>query len=259
MALHVADPRHPRHLHGSCPSLFALYFSFTDWNGISPPRDANWVGLANFQELLLQDGIRRADFFKSLKNTVYFSLGVVPLQTIIALFLAVVVNQRRLRFKDFFRTSYYLPAITSSIAISMLFLFFYQKNGLINQVLEVLTFGRWEPIAWMSEPQGLFHIILGWFGITLRTGPEWLQTEILSLTVWDWISGPSIALMAIMLMNTWTTIGTMMVIFIAALVRTCPRPSTRRPRWTAPTAGRPSARSPCPCCAPRSSSSSPWG
>ena len=200
------------------PMLFALYFSFTDWNGISPPRDANWIGLANFQEILLQDGIRRADFFKALKNTTYFSLGVVPLQTIIALFLAVVVNQRRLRFKDFFRTSYYLPAITSSIAISMLFLFFYQKNGLINQVFEVLTLGRWDPIAWMSEPQGLFHIILGWFGVTLRTGPEWLQTEILSLTVWDWISGPSIALMAIMLMNTWTTIGTMMVIFIAALV-----------------------------------------
>ena len=200
------------------PMLFALYFSFTDWNGISPPRDANWIGLANFQEILLQDGIRRADFFKALKNTAYFSLGVVPLQTIIALFLAVVVNQRRLRYKDFFRTSYYLPAITSSIAISMLFLFFYQKNGLINQVFEVLTFGRWDPIAWMSEPQGLFHIILGWFGVTLRTGPAWLQTEILSLTVWDWISGPSIALMAIMLMNTWTTIGTMMVIFIAALV-----------------------------------------
>ena len=99
------------------PMLFALYFSFTDWNGISPPADANWIGLANFQELLLQDGIRRADFFKALKNTAYFSLGVVPLQTSIALFLAVVVNQRRLRFKDFFRTSYYLPAITSSIAI----------------------------------------------------------------------------------------------------------------------------------------------
>jgi multiple sugar transport system permease protein len=199
------------------PILFALYFSFTDWNGISPPAEANFVGLANFQTLLLQDGIRRADFFKALKNTAYFSLGVVPLQTALALFLAVVVNQRRLRFKDFFRTSYYLPAITSSIAISMLFLFLYQKNGLINQVLTWLTFGAWQPIAWMSESAGLFHIILGWFGVTLITGPAWLQTEILSLSVWDWISGPSIALMAIMLMNTWTTIGTMMVIFLAAL------------------------------------------
>jgi multiple sugar transport system permease protein len=199
------------------PMVFALYFSFTDWNGISPPDQAQWVGLDNFRLLLLEDGIRRADFFKALKNTFYFSLGVVPLQTAIALFLAVVVNQRRLRFKDFFRTSYYLPAITSSIAISMLFLFLYQKNGLINQVLQWLTFGVWQPIAWMSESSGLFHIMLGWFGVTLRTGPEWLQNEILSLTVWDWISGPSIALMAIMLMNTWTTIGTMMVIFIAAL------------------------------------------
>jgi multiple sugar transport system permease protein len=199
------------------PMLFALYFSFTDWNGISPPAEANWIGLANFQELLLEDGIRRADFFKALKNTTYFALGVVPLQTAISLFLAVVVNQRRLRLKDFFRTSYYLPAITSSIAVSMLFLFLYQKNGLINQVLGWLTLGAWDPIAWMSESAGLFHIILGWFGITLRTGPEWLQTEVLSLIIWDWISGPSIALMAIMFMNTWTTIGTMMVIFIAAL------------------------------------------
>jgi multiple sugar transport system permease protein len=199
------------------PMLFALYFSFTDWNGISPPGEANWIGLANFQEVLLEDGIRRADFFKALKNTTYFALGVVPLQTAISLFLAVVVNQRRLRLKDFFRTSYYLPAITSSIAVSMLFLFLYQKNGLINQVLGWLTLGAWDPIAWMSESAGLFHIILGWFGITLRTGPEWLQTEVLSLIIWDWISGPSIALMAIMFMNTWTTIGTMMVIFIAAL------------------------------------------
>lgn len=199
------------------PILFALYFSFTDWNGISPPNQANFVGLENFRVLLLEDGIRRADFFKALKNTAYFSLGVVPLQTALSLFLAVVVNQRRLRFKSFFRTSYYLPAITSSIAISMLFLFLYQKNGLINQVLGWITLGAWQPIAWMSESQGLFHIVLGWFGVTLRTAPEWMQSEVLSLPIWDWISGPSIALTAIMLMNTWTTIGTMMVIFIAAL------------------------------------------
>ncbi len=199
------------------PILFALYFSVTDWNGISPPASARYIGLENFRVLLFEDGIRRADFFKAFKNTAYFSLGVVPLQTALSLGLAVVVNQRRLRFKDFFRTSYYLPAITSSIAISMLFLFLYQKNGLINQVLEWVTFGAWQPLAWMSESQGLFHIILNWFGVTLRSGPAFLQNEILSLTIWDWISGPSIALMAIMFMNTWTTIGTMMVIFLAAL------------------------------------------
>jgi multiple sugar transport system permease protein len=199
------------------PIVFALYFSLTNWNGISPPSDAAFVGLQNYRSLLFEDTTRRADFFKALKNTTYFALGVVPLQTAISLLLAVVVNQRRLRFKGFFRTAYYFPAITSSIAVSLLFLFMYQKSGLVNQVLEVLTFGRWEPIAWMNDARGLFHIILSWFGITLKTGPEWLTNEVLSLTIWDWISGPSVALMGIMFMNTWTTIGTMMVIFIAAL------------------------------------------
>jgi multiple sugar transport system permease protein len=88
---------------------------------------------------------------------------------------------------------------------------------LINQVLEAITFGGWEPPAWLDAPEGLVHLLLEKFGITLRTGPEALRAEILGLTVWDWISGPSIALTAIMLMNIWVTIGTMMIIFLAAL------------------------------------------
>ena len=199
------------------PILFALYFSFTDWNGISPPGEANFIGLKNFQDLLIGGGIRQADFFKALKNTTYFALGVVPAQTALSLLLAVIVNQAWLRFKGFFRTTYYFPSITSSIAISLMFLFFYQKSGLINQVLGSLTFGRWEPIAWMADPRGLFHIILGALGVTIQNAPDFVKTEVLGLTIWDWISGPSIALMAIMIMNTWTTIGTMMVIFLAAL------------------------------------------
>jgi multiple sugar transport system permease protein len=199
------------------PILFALYFSLTDWNGISPPGAANFIGLANFNELLVQGGVRQADFFKALKNTTYFALGVVPLQTALALLLAIVINQRTLRYKGFFRTAYYFPSITSSIAISLLFLFFYQRSGLVNQVLSALTFGTWEPVAWMADATGIFHAFLGNFGLTLRTAPEWMRSEVLGLTVWDWISGPSVALTAIMLMNTWTTIGTLMVIFVAAL------------------------------------------
>jgi multiple sugar transport system permease protein len=199
------------------PIIFAIYFSFTDWNGISPPSEANYIGLRNYQNVLVDDGIRRSDFFKAVKNTTYFALGVVPLQTALALLLAVVINQRMLRFRSFFRTAYYFPSITSSIAISLIFLFLYQRSGLINRILETLTFGRWEPIAWMADPRGLIHILLETFGLTLRTGPEFLRTMVLGLTVWDWISGPSIALTAIMLMNTWTTIGTLMIIFVAAL------------------------------------------
>ncbi len=199
------------------PIFFAVYFSLTDWNGISAPRDAAFIGFKNYRALLFQSGIRQTDFFKALKNTTYFAMGVVPAQTILALLLAVIVNQTWLRFKGFFRTTYYFPSITSSIAISLMFLFFYQRSGLINQVLSAVTFGRWEPVAWMADPRGLFHIMLEAVGITLKTAPDWVKTQVLGLTIWDWISGPSVALMGIMIMNTWTTIGTMMVIFLAAL------------------------------------------
>jgi len=199
------------------PIFFAVYFSLTDWNGISAPRDAAFIGFKNYRALLFQSGIRQTDFFKALKNTTYFAMGVVPAQTILALLLAVIVNQTWLRFKGFFRTTYYFPSITSSIAISLMFLFFYQRSGLINQVLSAVTFGRWEPVAWMADSRGLFHIILEAAGITLKTAPDWVKTQVLGLTIWDWISGPSVALMGIMIMNTWTTIGTMMVIFLAAL------------------------------------------
>jgi multiple sugar transport system permease protein len=197
--------------------VFAAYYSLTDWNGISPPAQAMFVGLANYAELLVSGGTRQADFFKALKNTTYFALGVVPLQTALALLLAVVVNQRWLHYKDFYRTAYYFPSITSSIAISMIFLFLYQKSGLINQVLQTITFGAWQPVAWLDDPNGLITLLLGKFGVTIGNAPGFFQDKVLGLTLWDWISGPSIALTAIMLMNTWVTLGTMMIIFLAAL------------------------------------------
>jgi multiple sugar transport system permease protein len=199
------------------PIVFAAYYSLTNWNGISPPATADFIGTDNYRMILMEGGIRQADFFRALKNTTYFALGVVPLQTALALALAVVVNQRGLHFKGFFRTAYYFPSITSSIAISLIFLFLYQRSGLINQVLEFVTFGAWEPIPWLTDARGLIHIVLEGMGLTLRTGPEFLRIQILGLTIWDWLSGPSVALAAIMLMNTWTTLGTMMIIFLAAL------------------------------------------
>lgn len=199
------------------PIIFAVAYSFTDWNGISPPRDAEFVGLSNYQDVLFGGGIRQADFFRALKNTTYFSLGVVPLQTALSLLLAVIVNQRRLRFKGFFRTAYYVPAITSSVAISLIFMLLYLRDGVINNMLDFLTFGAWPAVPWLNDARGLFHIIFGWFGLTVDTAPAWFQAKFAGMTIWDWLSGPSVALFAIMLMNTWTTIGTMMIVFLAAL------------------------------------------
>jgi multiple sugar transport system permease protein len=199
------------------PIIFAITYSFTNWNGISPPNQASNVGLANYENVLFGGGIRQADFFRALKNTTYFSLGVVPLQTALALLFAVIVNQRRLRFKGFFRTAYYVPAITSSIAISLIFMLLYLRDGVINRMFEFFSLGAWDPVPWLSDARGLLHIFFGAVGLNVDTAPAWFQARFAGMSIWDWLSGPSVALFAIMLMNTWTTIGTMMIVFLAAL------------------------------------------
>ncbi len=210
----------------------AVYISFTDWNGITPVFDEGayeFVGLDNYRDLLQgqheEDGrivkatIRQRDFFTALKNTTYYVLGVVPTQTVLALILAVLVNQRWLKAKGFFRTAFYFPSITSSVVISIIFMWMFYRGGLINTTLDALISGyeRANFINWLDDPRGVFHIFLEEFGVTRRSVGDWASARYFGLTVWDWISGPSITMLTIMILNTWTTIGTMMVIFLAAL------------------------------------------
>ena len=70
----------------------------------------------NYRELLFVDGVRRTDFALSIRNNFYYVLFVVPMQTILAVVLAVILNNKFLKGKGFFRTAYYFPSITSSIA-----------------------------------------------------------------------------------------------------------------------------------------------
>ncbi len=201
------------------PIAFALYISFTDWNGITPLNSAHpysFVGLDNYSQLLLQPGIRQADFYTSLKNTLYYVLGVVPVQTVLALVLAVIVNQRWLKGKGFFRTAFYFPSITSSVVISLIFIFMFQRGGLVNNAIAA-AFPNYTSVNWLNDPNGIITNFLGLFGITLRTAGDWARTPFLGLTLWNWISGPSVTMLMIMILNIWTTIGTMMVIYLAAL------------------------------------------
>lgn len=207
------------------PMVAALFFSLTDWNGITPLFDRQgtvntqafeMVGLENYERLLLREGSRQEAFFTSLKNTVYFVLGVVPVQTILALVLAVIVNQRWLKGKGFFRTAFYFPSISSSVVISLIFMFLFASNGIINQGIKAL-FPGYQNVTWLNDATGVIHALLGGLGITRDTVGEWARTEVLSIRLWDWISGPSVTMLMIMILNTWTTIGTMMVIYLAAL------------------------------------------
>jgi multiple sugar transport system permease protein len=152
----------------------------------------------------------------SLRNTFYYVLGVVPLQTVLALTLAVIVNQRFLKGRTFFRTAFYFPSVVSSVAISLVFLFLFTGTGAVNQFLSL--FGIDGP-TWFSDPRGLIHLVgdaLGlWNGASPPAALE--NTQVLSLSLWEWLSGPSVAMSAIMLQVVWTTAGTFMLMFIAGL------------------------------------------
>jgi multiple sugar transport system permease protein len=195
------------------PIAMAAWVSVSDWNGNGSPFGANahFVGLANYRHLLTEPGLDQNNFGTAIRNNFYYVLFVVPVQTVVALLLAVLVN-RRLKGVGFFRTAFYFPSVTSSVAITVLFLFLFSPTGVINKLLSVV--GVTGP-AWLYDPRGLFHVILEQFGVS-QSGS--LSTQyFLGVSYWDWLAGPSIAMCVFIIMAVFTTSGTFMLIFLAGL------------------------------------------
>jgi multiple sugar transport system permease protein len=200
------------------PILMALFVSFTKWNGQGSPFTSTvpLAGTDNYTNLFAKDGLTRLDFMTSIRNNLYYVLLVVPLQTVLSLGLALVVNQRLLKGKSFFRTAFFFPSVTSSVAISVVFLFIFLNGGAINVVLGF--FGIQGP-QWFSDSRGLLHVILGALGVVNPDSPPsaLASHNLLGLSYWDWISGPSVAMCAIIALVVWTTSGTFMLMFLSAL------------------------------------------
>ena len=197
------------------PVLMALWVSFSDWSGRGSPfsSNVNFVGVDNYVELTTGGGLRTRDFGTALRNNAWYVLLVVPLQTALSLFLAVLVSRRILRGRGFFRTAFYFPSVTSSVAITVLWLFLFSFAGPVNAVIG--WFGGKGP-NWFDEPRGIVHLALSGVGVT--SGPDWLtQSDFLGLSWWDWLAGPSVAMSALILMAVFTTSGTFMLLFIAGL------------------------------------------
>jgi multiple sugar transport system permease protein len=197
------------------PVLMAFYVSLTNWNGNGSPfaggDNARLVGAQNYTALFTQDGLARDNFMQSMGNNAWYVFFVVPIQTAVSFFLALIVSNRFLRGKSFFRTAFYFPSVTSAIAISVVFLFLFQNSGVVNAVLGAV--GISGP-AWFSDSRGLFHIALGTFGLD---NPGWAQAELFGRSLWDWFSGPSVAMSVVIFLAIWTTTGTFMLLFMAAL------------------------------------------
>lgn len=199
------------------PMLMALWVSLLNWNGQSNPfaGSARFVGGANYAELLGHDGLLRRDFSTSIRNTLYYVVLDVPLVTVLSFGLALIVNQRILRGRGFFRTVFYFPSITSSVAIGVTFLFLFQGGGAVNAILSVV--GIQGP-SWFTDSRGLVQIVLSGTGL-VDPGhlPGWLAAQPMGLSVWDWLAGPSVAMCAIIALTVWSSSGTFMLFFLSGL------------------------------------------
>ncbi|WP_285115299.1 sugar ABC transporter permease [Leifsonia sp. fls2-241-R2A-40a] len=197
------------------PVLMALWVSFSDWGGRGSPfaSSVNFVGFDNYSKLLAGGGLAEQDFGMSLKNNAWYVVLVVPIQTAVALGLAVLVNRAILRGRGFFRTAFYFPSVTSSVAITVLWLFLFSTSGAVNKVLS------WVGIHgpnWFNDPTGIIHGLLSAFGVT-QGPPALTQNTTLGVSWWDWLGGPSVAMSAFIIMAVFTTSGTFMLLFLAAL------------------------------------------
>jgi multiple sugar transport system permease protein len=197
------------------PVLMALWVSLSDWTGRGSPfaSGVSFVGADNYGNLLAGGGLQERDFGISLRNNAWYVLLVVPIQTAVSLFLALLVNQQVLKGRGFFRTAFYFPSVTSSVAITVLWLFLFSSTGAVNQLLGFIGING---PNWFADPRGIVHNFLGLFGIT--DGPAFLtENTLLSVSWWEWLAGPSVAMTAIVIMGVFTTSGTFMLLFLAAL------------------------------------------
>jgi multiple sugar transport system permease protein len=185
---------------------YAIYISFTQFDLFNTPQ---FVGLQNYVTALSETGTR--SFIRSLVNVLWYVLIVVPVQTALALGLAVLLNTP-MRAKQFFRTIFYAPSVTSSVVISLIFYWLYLKTGYINYALDNIwaLFGaEYKPIEWLNNPRGLFQSIARIFGGDIPSRYWYLR-------------GPSVTWMAIMFQNIFTTAPTFMIMFLAALQEISP-------------------------------------
>lgn len=197
------------------PIGMALWVSVSDWTGRGSPfsSDVGFVGLENYSALLTGGGLAEKDFATALRNNAYYVLLVVPIQTTIALLLAVLVNRKVLRGRGFFRTAFYFPSVTSSVAITVVFLFLFSATGAVNRALAALSV---DGPNWLADPRGVLHIILGALGV--EGVPEGLSAApFLGISWWEWLAGPSVAMCVFIVMAIFTTSGTFMLLFIAGL------------------------------------------
>ncbi|MFN8177852.1 MAG: sugar ABC transporter permease [bacterium] len=129
------------------PVLAGFFFSLTDFDiyALGSLSTVRFVGFANYSNLLTSPA-----FWKAVRNTLYFVVAGGPLTVALALGIAVLVNERLVRFKGLFRTIYFAPVVTTLVAVAIVWRYLYHpRYGLLNAAIG--AFGG-APIDWLGDP-----------------------------------------------------------------------------------------------------------
>lgn len=172
------------------PLFRGLVIAFQDYRIMKP---AEYVGMDNFIDVFTQE-----TFYKGLFNSFLYVGLTIGIGFFIPFFLALALNEIP-RFKVFFRTIFYLPAMTSGIVIAFMWRQFYDKteNGFLNQLLTP----AFEAANWGIDVfNNLFHTSIGQF-----------------LLVHDWLGDPSWAMLAVVIPAIWAGAGPGSILYLAAL------------------------------------------
>lgn len=171
------------------PVFFAFYISLHRWS-LVPER---FVGLGNYLYLLQNN-----EFHRALLVSVYYVLGAVPAEMALGLLLAVLLF-RSAWLQGLYRTGYFLPYVTSTLAAAVVWSWMYHPQvGVFNWVLKSLGLPTQR---WMQEETGVLRLFGEWLGIQVPA----------------WAAGPSLAMFAIIVMTIWHYTGFHMVVFLAGL------------------------------------------
>lgn len=156
------------------PVISAFIISFTDFDiyALGDFSTVRFIGFNNYIKLF-DDPL----FYTALKNTFYFVIMAGPLSIAVSLGAALLLNSKLVKYKSIFRLSYFIPVVTTLVAVAIVWRFIYHpKFGIINYILSLIGIA---PIDWLGEP--------------------------------------STAMPAIVLMSVWKNFGYNMIIFIAGL------------------------------------------
>lgn len=174
------------------PAFFAIYISTFKWDIIQGP----FRGIENYTDILF--GTRAEAWWRSLSTTFTYAAITIPFEIAFGLVVAYILFQK-IRGRSAYRTIYYLPYVTSTVAAAAVFEWiFHPQYGLVNRIVGLVGV---EPLRFLQEPDGVFEMIGAHFGLAVPA----------------WAAGPSLALTTIAVFSIWHFLGFQIVIFMAGL------------------------------------------